>query len=52
MAVLVLIGGTVSIAEEALEAVFATQLADDFVQCLAVEGVVVHGEGRVADGRQ
>lgn len=49
-AILVFISGAVAITEEAFEAVFTPQLADNLVQCLTVEGVVVHCEGRIADG--
>ena len=49
---LVLVGRAVSVPEEALEAVLSPELADDLVQRLAVERVVVHREGRVADGGQ
>ncbi|TNN68363.1 hypothetical protein EYF80_021416 [Liparis tanakae] len=48
-AILVFVGGAVAITEEALEAVFAPQLADNLVQCLTVEGIVIDCKGRVAD---
>ena len=51
-AVLILVGRAVTVPEEALEAILSPQLADDLVKCLAVERVVVHRKGRVADGRQ
>lgn len=52
LAVLVLVGGPVPVSQEAFEAVFALELAHDLVERLAVQGVVVHGERRVADAGQ
>lgn len=51
-AVLVFICSAVAITDETLKAVFSPQLANNLVQCLTVEGVIVHCKGRVADGRQ
>lgn len=48
--VVVLVGRAVSVTQETLEAIFAAQLANDLVQCLTVEGVVVHCKGGIADG--
>lgn len=49
-AILVLVRRPVAVTEETLEAIFAPQLAHDLVQSLSVEGIVVHGKGRIADG--
>ena len=49
-AFLVFVSGAVAIPEETFEAVLAAQLADDLVQCLAVEGVIIYCKGRIADG--
>lgn len=48
--ILVFVSGAVAIAEETLEAIFAPQLADNLVQGLTVEGIIVYCEGRIADG--
>lgn len=51
-AVLVLVRRPVSVPQKPFEAVFAFKLTDDFVERLAVKGVVVHRERRVADTGQ
>lgn len=51
-AVLVLIGCSVAVPQEALEAVLALQLADYLVQSLGVQRIIIHGESWVADTGQ
>lgn len=50
--VLVFVGCAVAVAQESLEPILPLELAHYLVQGLTVEGVVVHGEGRVADAGQ
>lgn len=50
--VLVLVGGPVAIAQKPFQPIPPLQLAQHLVQGLAVEGVVVHCEGWVADAGQ
>lgn len=47
---MVLVGRAVPVTQETFEAIFTAQLANDLVQRLAVEGVVVHSKGWIADG--
>lgn len=49
-AILVFVSGAVAITEETLEAVFSPQLADNLVQRLTVEGIVIYCKRRIADG--
>ncbi|KAG7236946.1 hypothetical protein INR49_032952 [Caranx melampygus] len=39
-----------AVTEEAFEAIFAPELANNLVQCLTVQSIVVHSKGRIADG--
>lgn len=51
--IFVFISSPVAIAEEAFEAILASQFSHDLVEGLTVEGIVIHSEGWVADsGKQ
>lgn len=47
---MVLVGSAVAVTQETFKAVLAPQLANNLVQSLTVERVVIHCKGRVADG--
>lgn len=47
---MVLVGSAVAVTQETFKAVLAPQLANNLVQSLTVERVVIHRKGRVADG--
>lgn len=48
--IFVFVSCSVAVTEKAFEAVLAPQLPHDLVEGLAVEGVIVHSEGWIADG--
>lgn len=48
--IMVLVGRAVTVTQEAFEAIFTTQLTNNLVQCLTVEGVVIHCKGGIANG--
>lgn len=50
--ILVFVSGAIAVAEETFEAVSSTQLANNLVQCLTVQSVVVHRKRWIADGRE